>query len=221
MKFLIFDAGPLISLSLNGMLYVIENLKKEFDGDFIITPEVKKEVVDRPLNTKKYELGGLRIKELLDKGILKASQSRVRNDLLEKETDLVLNIANSSLKAERNISLIQRGEASCLAFARLCNCESAIVIDERTTRMLSENPEGLCKIMESKLHVKITLNKQKIKDLKQFKFIRSTELLYIAYKKDLLNIKKDKKLLDAILYAAKYSGAAISQKEIEEIVRLA
>lgn len=221
MKFLIFDAGPFISLSMSGLIYVLERLKKEFNGEFIITPEVKKEVIDRPLNNKRYELGGLRILDLFERGIIKNSNDFIKNNILEKETEKILNIANSSLKSDRAITLIQRGEASCLAFAKLCNCENAIVIDERTTRMLSENPENLKKMMESKLHTKLTININNLKEFKKLKFIRSPELLYIAYQKNLLNLKKEKNTLDAILYSVKYSGAAISPKEIEEIKKIA
>src|SRR3989344_5329454 len=36
MKYLIFDAGPLINFSMNGLLPMLEKLKKEFKGQFII-----------------------------------------------------------------------------------------------------------------------------------------------------------------------------------------
>ena len=41
-KCLIFDAGPLINFAMNGSLHILENLKKEFDGDFLIKIIVKK-----------------------------------------------------------------------------------------------------------------------------------------------------------------------------------
>ena len=54
MKYLIFDAGPIISLTMNGLLPILEKLKKVFDGEFILTPSVKSEVIDRPMRIKKY-----------------------------------------------------------------------------------------------------------------------------------------------------------------------
>ena len=42
-KVLIFDSGSLISLSINGLLEELKKLKKIFNGEFIITKEVKKE----------------------------------------------------------------------------------------------------------------------------------------------------------------------------------
>ena len=85
--------------------------------------------------------------------------------------------------------------------------------------MLSEKPENLKKLLQKKLHVRIDIKKENLKHFKGFKIVRSTELIYIAYKKELVRIK-DKKILDALLYALKYKGCAISVDEIELIKRL-
>ena len=55
MKYLIFDSGPLINYSMNGSLHIIERLKKEFKGEFLITKEVKKEIIDNPKKIKRFE----------------------------------------------------------------------------------------------------------------------------------------------------------------------
>ncbi len=222
MKYLIFDAGPLISLAMNGLLDVLEKLKKEFNGEFIITTQVKKEVVDRPARIKQYALESFRMKDLLDKGVLKLASKFVANNQIEKETMRILKITNSVFQTRgENIELVQEAEASCLAFSNLCNAENVIVIDERTTRMLTESPQNLQKLMEGKLHTKIKPNKKNLEQLKNFKFIRSTELVYIAYKKNLIPLKDGKELLDALLYGLKYKGTAISSGEIEVMKSLA
>lgn len=220
-KYLVFDAGPLISLTMNGLLGILEKLKKDFNGEFIITPSVKAEVIDKPLKIKKYEFEGVRIKDLLERGILKLSSDFISNGQLEKETARLLDIANSSFKSlGTNINLIHNAETSCLAFSNLCKCDNVIVIDERTTRLLVENPENLKKIFEKKLHSSVSVDNNKLKNLKDFRFIRSAELLYLAYERDLLDLKKDKTLLDSILYAVKYTGTSISSGEIEDIKNL-
>ncbi len=219
-KFLIFDAGPIISLTMNGLLDVLEKLKKDFKGEFIITPQVKAEVIDRPLKIKKYELEGVKVKSLLDKGVLRLSSDFIANSRLNKEVVRIQNIANSIFRAEDKITLIHDGEASCLAFSRLCSCDSLIVIDERTTRMLSEAPEKLKGLMQKKLHMDIIVNEKSLREFGKFKFIRSAEVLYVAYKKNLFDLKKDKLLLDALLYGVKFKGAAISSREINEIKSL-
>lgn len=220
-KFLIFDAGPLISLTMNGLLDILEKLKENFEGEFIITPDVKREVIDKPLKIKKYELEGIKINNLLERGILKLSSEFIPNNRLEKETYRIMKIANTSFRTYENINLIQRGEASCLAFSSLCNARNVIVVDERTVRLLSESPENLKKIMEKKLHASIRMNQKAVNQFKNFKFIRSAELLYIAYIKNLFKLKKDKTLLDALLYSVKFAGTSISSDEINEMKQLA
>ena len=70
-KYLIFDAGPLINFSMNGLVDILEKLQKEFKGEFLITKEVKEEIIDNPLNIKKFELEALRLETLFKKGIIK------------------------------------------------------------------------------------------------------------------------------------------------------
>lgn len=222
-KFLILDAGPFISLTTNGLIKVLENLKKKFpEIEMILTPQVKREVIDRPLKIKKYELEAIKVMDLLDKKVIKMSSEFVQNGILEKETSKVIQDSNSLLTgAGETIRPIQEGEASCLAFSKLCGKENLIVIDERTTRLLTESPENLHKLMERKVHMKLNLNKKNIKYFKDFKYIRSAELLFMAYKNDLLELKKDPVVLDAILYGVKFRGTAISSREIEEMKKLA
>jgi hypothetical protein len=224
MKYLIFDAGPIISLTMNGLLPILEKLREIFDGEFILTPQVKREVIDRPMKVKKYELEGLKVKNLLERGILVPSSKVIPNQKLDREIRRVTKILNSVLQDEttgEKINLLHEGEASCLAFSNLCKCDNVIVVDERTTRMIVEAPENLKSLMERKLHTQLKIDEAVLQGIKKFRFIRSSELLYIAYKKDLVGLKKDKTLLDALMYGVKSKGAAISSREIEEMKKLA
>jgi len=208
---------------MNGLLPILEKLKKQYDGEFIITPAVKREIIDRPLKIKKYSLEGVKMRDLLNRGILKLSSRIVPNSKLDQETKRLLRIANSAFRVEESrekINLIQEGEAACLAFANLCKCNNAIVIDERTTRMLTEAPDSLRRLFEKKLSKQIRLDERSLKEFKNFRFIRSAEVLFIAFKKGLFDLKADKTLLDALLYGVKFKGAAISSKEIEEMKKL-
>jgi len=149
MKFIILDAGPLISLTLNGLLHTLEILKSKFpEIVFLITPSVKREVIDKPIKVKKYELEAVKIQTLLDKKTISLSTDFFLNIRIDKETQRILNLANNLIKADKNsIQIVHEGEASCLALSRLCNCENLIVIDERVTRLLTESPENLKAIM--------------------------------------------------------------------------
>lgn len=217
MKSIIFDSGPLINFAMNGSLYILERLKKIFDGDFLITKEVQKEIIDTPLTIKRFELEALQLKNLCDKGIIKLADITPQQvDELRKKRDEIMNIANTTFKTKkRYIHLIDKGESAVLALSRIIK-PSLIVIDERTTRILCENPENLKKLLEKKLHTSITANKKNYSYFKEYKIIRSTELAYIAYKKGFFDIK-DSRALEAMLYALKYRGCSVSEAEIEEI----
>jgi hypothetical protein len=223
MKYLIFDAGPIISLTMNGMLPIIEKLKEIFDGEFILTPHVKNEVIDRPMKIKKYKLEALQVNDMLSRGIFKLSTDIVPQQKLDKEIKRLLKVTNGVLRTtqtKEKIKIIHEGEAACLAFSNLCKCDNAIVIDERTTRMLTEAPQNLEKMMEKKLHTPLDAQLSLLDELKRFRFIRSAELLFIAYKKGLIKIKGGVDVLDALLYGVKFKGCAIASTEIEDMKRL-
>ncbi|MBU3924025.1 MAG: hypothetical protein KJ592_03850 [Nanoarchaeota archaeon] len=224
MKYLIFDAGPIISLTMNGMLPIIEKLKGVFDGEFVLTPSVKREVVDRPMKIKKFKLEAMRVDDMIRRGVFKMSGDFVPDNKLDRETKRLLKVTNGILRTTdsgKKISIIHEGEASCLAFSKLCGAENVIVIDERTTRMLTEAPESLERMMEKKLHVPLDVELSLVEELKGIKFIRSAELLYVAFKKGLVGIGGEGELLDALLYGVKFKGCAISSKEIEQMKKLA
>ncbi|UZE93596.1 MAG: hypothetical protein IB618_02355 [Candidatus Pacearchaeota archaeon] len=214
-KALIFDSGAIITLALNDLLYILEPLKRVFRGEFYIPEPVKKEVIDRSLQSKKFMLEALMIKSLINKGILKVIPS---SKILKRETKKILDIANHTFKTEGEwIRLIHEGETSCLALFNLIDAkDKAIVIDERTTRMLCEAPKNLHRLLETKLQKKIKAIEENYSFFKNFKIIRSSELGFIAYKKRIIQLPaKSKDALRAILYATKYKGCAISNYEIE------
>ena len=224
-KVIIFDAGPLISISMNGLLDLVKKLRGIFHGKFIITKEVKKEIIDKPIRIKRFELEALKIKQLLDDGILEFPTSlKISDAEISKKTEEILNIANNTFMSnKKSISIIHSGEASCLALSKILDqkkIKNVIAIDERTTRILGEKPENMKKLLGEKLHTNINPKPQNFKFFGGFKFIRSAELVYVAYKKGLVDIKDSELLLDALLYAVKFKGCAISNDEIREIKKL-
>ena len=224
MKVLIFDSGPLINFTMNGLLDALSLLKQEFKGKFIITDQVKYEVVDRPLSIHRFELGALKIQSLINSGVLEMPSSMgIKNEEIDKLTQDFMNNANKSLQYKGSwVNIVSPAEMSCLALSFILNEENTrnmIAIDERTTRILCENPERLENLMESKLHQNLDLNPLSLEKFHNFKFLRSPELVYVAYKKGLLGLN-GKKALEAALYATKFKGASISFEEIEELKRL-
>jgi len=219
-KALIFDSSTIITLALNNMINILEPLKKSFNGEFLITPYVKKEIIDNPLKEKRFELEALIISNLVEKGIIEVSFPKE----LEKETKKALDIANSMFSADgEKIKILHEGEASCFALAKLLNSKNIfIAVDERTSRILSENPENLQKLFEKKLHTKVSMDKSNMSYFSDFNIMRSSELLFISYKKGLIHLPANPiTVIDALLYAAKFKGCSISFEEIEKAKKLA
>ena len=78
-----------------------------------------------------------------------------------------------------------------LAAALLLNAD-AIVVDEKTTRLLIEDPEKLAKNLSHRMHKKITIDNKNLnlfsEAVKGIKLIRSTELVTVAFELGLLNV---------------------------------
>jgi len=226
MKSLIFDAGPIISLATNNLLWVLEPLKKKFNGKFYVTEAVKHELVDTPLETKKFKFEAIQVERLIENEVLEI----IDNSFIRQETPMLLSTANEIFKAYDNyIRIVHFAEMSVIAAAVNLNAD-AIVLDEKTTRFLIENPKMVLEILKNTLHTSISINENNLKEfrnnVKNIKAIRSIELVAIAYEQGLLNeyLTKipdaRKNLLESVLWGVKLNGCAVSKDEIEQIVKL-
>lgn len=224
MKVLILDSGILINFSMNGLLYLFKELKEETSVRFAITDKVFYEVVERPLNVPRFELGALRVKNLVDEKIIEYPKDLgINKKEVEKLTGDLMDKANHCIKAKGKwIKIVSEAEISCLALSKILTSkkiENLIGLDERTTRVLSEKPDNLVKIMEKKLHEKVELSRKNLSVFKKFEFLRSTELVYVAHKLGVLNVY-GKKALEAVLYATKYKGSSVSSDEIKILKKM-
>lgn len=215
---IIFDSSTLISFAMNGLLDVLRELKRNFKGNFFISPDVKREVIDKPMTISRFKLEALKIQGLLNEGVLEISKEEISG-----KTKEFMDIANNLFEGERKeIKIVSSGEVSCLALSEVLTArgiQNVIAIDERTTRMLVENPENLKKFLERKMHTRIVSHRNNFEAFRKFRIIRSAELVYIAYKKGLLKIGNGE-LLDALLWAVKFKGCSISDQEIKEIEKM-
>ena len=220
-KILFFDAGPVISLVMSRLPWILPELKKKFGGKFYITPAVQNELVERPLSVKRYEFEALQVMKFIREGILE-----VYTNVPQKKVEELKTLANSSFSIRgKSMDIIQSGEMESVAAALQLN--AAVVMDERTLRLFIENSPELQGILEYRFSSKIQADKIKIKQfsasLQGIPIIRSTELVGVAYKMGLLDgfipPGKDGKdtLLDSVLWATKYNGCAITEQEIEEL----
>ncbi|MBI2574798.1 hypothetical protein HYV82_02850 [Candidatus Woesearchaeota archaeon] len=154
MKSLVFDAGPVISLTMNNLLWLVEPLKERFNGGFFIPAAVRAELVDRPLNIKRFEFEALQVQEKIDCGFIKVIDDAKVSAL----ADELLGIANSCFSARgSDISIVHQGEMSVLASVIALGSDAA-VIDERTTRDLIEEPLHIARHMQAHLHTKVKVN---------------------------------------------------------------
>lgn len=226
MKAIVFDSGPIISLALNNLLWLLDPLEKKFKGSFYIPGSVKGELVDKPLSTKKFKFEALQVLSLIKNKNLNV----IEKDEIRKKSFYLLEIANNIFSAhDHPMRIIHQGEIEGIALALHLNAD-AFVIDERTTRTLIEQPKALENLLKHKLHTSIKVNKDNLdrfeKETKNIKIIRSSELAAIAYElglldKYVLDIPNPRKtLLDALLWGVKLNGCAISRNEIDNIIRL-
>ncbi len=224
MKAIVFDTSSIITLSLNNLLYLLPELKHRFKGQFFITKDVKREIIDKPLKSKKFKLEALQIHQLILDNTLE-----IYGQQIEKQTQHILNICNNLFKGKNHfIHLVDKAEVEALALANLLR--ATYIVDERTMRMLIEAPLELKKILERKLHTKITINNNNLKQLQKeinVNIIRSTELVTAAYSLSLLNnltkhdhlinLNLKREVLDGLLWGLKLNGCSISRKEIDQI----
>ncbi len=230
-KTIVFDTGPIISLTINNLLWILEGLKKSFDGDFLITPAVYSELIEKPLKCKRFKLEALQVLPYVTNNILTVAPV----PQIKKETRKLLELANHCFKAKGSwINIVHNAEMEVLATALYYDADT-IVIDERTTRHLIENPNLIAKHISHKTHGDVKINDKNIIELKKIlrplRVIRSVELVTIAYEKGLLDRyvfdeeKKiipnlEKELLEASLWALKLNGCSVSENEIKQIIKL-
>ncbi len=230
-KALVFDTGPIISLTINNLLWVLESLKNEYKGEFYITPAVYDELISKPLNTRKYKLEALQVLPYITKGTLKIYNNLPMISIAKDVADY----ANHSFEIDGNfIEIVHKGEIEAVATAISLQAD-AIVIDERTTRHLIESPEKIALHMESTMHQKVLINRQNLNKVKELvgslRVIRSVELVTIAYEKGFLNRFTDnastkivpnikQAVLEGALWGVKLNGCSVKEQEIVDILKM-
>ena len=217
---IVFDSGVLISFSETCFLSLFKNLKDNL-GEFIITKNVKYEAIDRPKNVMRFKLSSIRIDEQLMGGVFTIAQGSKELDAATKK---ILDLTNNMFYVRgKPIKIIQIGEAESLALIGLTEA-SYLAVDERTTRMLIEEPYALLSIFKRKYNTgNINFDKNRYLKFKEtignVQSVRSVDLFSYAYNNNLLtDVYKDKDALKAVLYALKFKGCAVSFEEINQYV---
>src|SRR3989339_864796 len=188
MKAIIFDSSTIINLALNNLLWILQPLKEKYKGEFYITESIKKEIIDRPFQIKRFKLEAIQISKEIEKGVLKVYQEQD----LGREIEELNMIANRIFIGKKNnyLKIIDEGELTALVLAKKIHAE-ALVIDERTTRLLIEAPNDLNNIFKSKFKENIKMDQKNLKLFKEnigaLPIIRSVEIGVAAYELGILD----------------------------------
>jgi len=182
-----------------------------------VTPGVKEEVIEKPMGMKKFALEAYRIKTLFDAGILKVVEpdEQIVSELMDAANNIY------SFKG-KPFKIIHTGEGEALALVKQHNAD-ALLMDERTTRLLIEDPHELKELLGHRTGKKLSLNENALEDFKklmpQVPIIRSAEVAYVAYDRGLIDelVGEDRGHgLESLLAALKFSGCAINWGEIRQ-----
>ncbi|MFA5929789.1 MAG: hypothetical protein WC861_02810 [Candidatus Micrarchaeia archaeon] len=217
---IVCDSSSLISLTDSCFVHVIYFLRKKFNGKFIIPPSVERECVEQPMSIKSYALHAIRLKRAIAESMIDVVESKP-----EKGAEEIRFIANSIFSVEGTpLKLLHAGEADVLALALGLGVDN-VLMDERTTRMLVEDPEALRQHLEHELGRQVGINDANLsafsRATRRLRFFRSTELLLLAYEKGYFADygELEREAVEASLYKLKYSGCAIGMGEIGEYTR--
>jgi predicted nucleic acid-binding protein len=223
MTFGVIDSGTLITVSSTCLINVFKKFVKHNKLELVVSSEVTEESVWKPIHNKRFALNAARIKFLFNSDTIEVIAPTKEIRFVEKK---ILDLANSAFSTSFGpITIIQNGEAEALAIAKINNAE-ILFVDERTTRSLLENPLRLKQVLEKRQHKKIRMNEEKVHELQKMfanlKIFRSIDVIAFAYEQGLFEGELDsgKLELEAALYAAKFAGCAVSEREIVEYLKL-
>lgn len=233
---MVCDSSALISLTDSCFVHALYFLKKKYKGSFIIPPSVEYECVDHPMRMRMHAIHALRLKRAIAEHVIDvvplSSQKDVREPSERTDSGAAAPVEAQEIKWLGNnlfyasgtpIKLIQEGEIEVLALGRQAGVQN-LLVDERTVRMLVEDPETLRIHLEDEFHRPITTNEENLSAFSRltrgFRFFRSSELLLLAYEKgyfaDYGALEKD--AIEAALYKLKYAGCAVGFSEIAAYV---
>ncbi len=221
-KVLFFDAGPLISLAMSRLLFILPALKEKFGGRFLITPAVQQEVIEKPMSIRRFQFEALEIQKLIRDGVLE-----VHPGISQTKIKAATSLANKSFKVGKKwMEIIQTGEMETLLASQMIN-DAPVVMDERTMRLLLEDEKSLQQVLERRNKHEVIMDFGAVQRFREQLgkpcILRSVELVALAFELGLLDAylpsgrNAKRVLLAAVLWNVKYNGSAITEHEITEI----
>ncbi len=227
MPVIVVDSSTIISCAMNCLLWVFKELKSK-GTRFVVPKGVKKELIDSGLNSKRFKYEAVRLLDYFSDGTFEVYDKDLR-----QEASKLLSYANSSFYIKNNpLKILQEADAEVAVLGSKINAD-AIATDERTLRLFAEAPDEIKKMLERRLKSNVRVDSRTLheftKDIGKMQVVRSVELIALAYSEGMFNkttktnfedkkIKKD--VIEGLLFALKFSGCAVSFKEISNYINL-
>ena len=217
MAAIVCDSSSLISLSETCNIEALNFLAGK-GTRFLIPPAVRNEIISTPLKIRKYQFSALRLRKVLDQKVLQIQGNRET----QAKANRFLAITNSLFSVEgKPLKLVHEGEAECVGLLQQ-GMADALLMDEKTTRLLLEDPEKLLERMKSEYEEKIRVNQKNLQELEKMArnttIIRSAEVLAVAAEKGFFKDfgRGEQEALHAGIYALKEAGCSLSSNEIKD-----
>lgn len=216
-KNIICDSSALISLADTCNIGALAFLT-QLGIRFYITPGVKDEIINRPLTIRKYAFSAARLQKNVNDNTLRF----VTSTTLHQQTQKILETANHMIRVDKKpLELLQLGEAECIAAFASVSAD-ALLIDEKTTRMLIENPYKFRETIAAEYKQDAALDTQKRGEFEEaakgITCMRSAELLAYAYRKGFFDEYKENRdtAFKASVYSLREAGCSLTSTEILE-----
>ncbi len=222
MTTIVFDSSVLISISEKCFLRILKRFKEKNNIRFVIPQSVFDESVSRPESIRRFELNAVRLHQAVLDGWIELVQGNESTQKLVAQISAWSN--NSFLMDDKPLRLLQAGELETLALFKQLNAD-ALAIDERTCRMILEDPFRLKSLISKRQDKPVFMDHHAVDSLTDFLheplIVRSCDLLGLAFRQNLFeeDMPQSKQCLEAALWAVKFAGCAVSGGEIDEYLK--
>lgn len=215
---MVFDSGALISIASTCMTPMLGYLSGKTPSTFFMPASVEYEAISRPLKIHRFELNAIRIKSVIENNWIKVYETTPK---IKSLTDKINNIVNSIYSVRKHkLNILQLGELEAISLLTILE-GGVLVIDERTTRMIIEEPHELKTLLEKRYKAPVNIDEAKLAEFQdlipKISVVRSVDLVAqadaLGYFESYFNRKM---ALEAALYAMKFAGCAVTFEEIEE-----
>ncbi len=233
---LVFDAGPVIAFTLTGVLEDLIHYAKREELSFHVPRAVERELIDHPLRTQKYAFEAYHVLNAFSQGVFHLDAS----GRLHEQAVSLLQLANSLFMAKGSwLRIVSLAEMSVIVHA--LERDAIAVIDERTARMLVEQPRSLAQWMSRKLHTGVRIHEERLRvwknAIRRVRIIRSVDIAYALAEQHVfdhylprpellashgrvkhLHTLSYPSLVEALLWSLKLHGCSVSEREITRAV---